>query len=145
VSGGEPSDAAKSGEGEDKKEKIAATSAALKAEITERQARPRARPIAAPVLYVDCAPVKVAHPEIAQAVDLLEWIAPIEEACCVAYDVPDWRLTDRYTARAILASAIREAIETCPQALIVDSRSAIAEVALEVLAPYASLIVRGVR
>lgn len=129
--------------------KIVEASKALKAELDAHVPQRAARKVPAikPVLFVDCLPQKGAT-----ATPLEEWLAPIAEAAAAAYvdpktgaqGVADWRLIS-YTSAAVLAVAIREALDTCPEALAIDSHQRGAEVALEELVPHAALVVRGIR
>lgn len=129
--------------------KIVEASKALQSELDTHvpQRAARKKPAAPPLLFIDCVPeVGVV------AVPLETWLEPIAELAAAAYvdektgkvGVADWRLIS-YTAKGVLAVAIREALDTCPSALRIDTRQSGAEVALEVLVPHAGLVVRGVR
>lgn len=128
------------------KKRIAEASAPLAAKLAEHQATTRAtrkKPPEPPVLFIDCAPTKGAT-----AVELADWLDPIEEAAVAAFvdekgrtGYEDFRMIS-YVGDGVLAVAIRAALDTCPGALIIRSDSRAAKVALEVLIPHASLVVQ---
>jgi RecB family exonuclease len=91
-------------------------------------------------LYVDCFPVKG---QAAGLVDFFEWIQPVAAAVAEANGVKDWRLI-QYTAKGLLANAIRELVkaEGLPAALTIPSYAAGSDVALEVLTPIAKRVIK---
>lgn len=97
-------------------------------------------PPIAPMLLIDTVVLKgVKDPVLFES-----WFAPIAELAAAAHEVQDYRLIS-YTAKGVLATAIRECLDTCPSALVINSQAPGADVALEVLIPHASMVLRGVR
>lgn len=101
----------------------------------------RKAPLVPPVLYVDCQPMK--H-DGKPPVLLEDWLGPIMDLAAEAYGVPDVRLID-YKSKGVLATAVQEAIESCPAALVIDSDQFGADVVLAALVPHSPLVVRGRR
>lgn len=91
-------------------------------------------------LYVDCFPVKGQREGL---VDYFEWIQPVAAAVAEANGVKDWRLI-QYTAKGLLANAIREMVkaEGLPVALTLQTYAAGADIALEVLTPLAKQVIK---
>jgi RecB family exonuclease len=91
-------------------------------------------------LYVDCFPVKG---QATGLVDFFEWIQPVAAAVAEGNGVKDWRLI-QYTAKGLLANAIRELVkaEGLPSAMTIPSYAAGADVALEVLTPIAKRVIK---
>ncbi len=90
-------------------------------------------------LYVDCFPTK-GEPEV---VDFFEWIGPICAAVAQSNAVQDYRLIN-YTAKGLLASAIREVVkaEGTPKAMTISSCAGGADIALEILTPIAKRVIK---
>ena len=93
-------------------------------------------------LYVDCIPLKGA--DRANYVTLDTWLAPIVQEVAEMNGVADWRLI-QYTSKPVLAVALRSKLETLPETMLISSYSAGADVALEVLAPLATELVRALK
>jgi CRISPR/Cas system-associated exonuclease Cas4 (RecB family) len=91
-------------------------------------------------LYVDCFPVKGQREGL---VDYFEWIQPVAAAVAEANGVKDWRLI-QYTAKGLLANAIREMVkaEGLPTAMTLQTYAAGADIVLEVLTPLAKRIIK---
>jgi hypothetical protein len=106
----------------------------------KRGAQVRPVPAVPPVLYIDCMPVKGSI----NVVSMEEWLGPIAELAALANEVQDVRLIS-YTSKGVLASAIRDCLDTTPAALLIDSRQFGADEVLAALIPHASLVVRGIR
>ncbi len=89
-------------------------------------------------LYVDCFPTKGDAP-----VDFYEWIGPIVAQVAQANAVGDWRQIN-YTAKALLANAIRETVkaEGTPSAMVISTYAGGADVALEILTPLAKRVIK---
>lgn len=117
---------------------------ALKKEIEENAPgrAPAKLPPKGLILYVDCVFAKGAPKGVVQ---LGDWLSPICDIVAATANVGDWRLVDRYKAPAVLAAAIRECLDQCPESLVVSSQDPRAGIALEVLEPYAAIVLRGVR
>lgn len=95
-------------------------------------------------LYVDTYPTKGAPSEL---IDYLEWYAPIAAGVASAASVDDWRLIN-YTAKGMLAQAMREVVKTegVPKgAMVIGLNAPGADVALEVLAPHAKRVIKPMR
>jgi hypothetical protein len=90
-------------------------------------------------IYIDCFPIKGADREYTLCED---WIRPIMDNIAEAHAVEDYRLI-QYTAKAQLALAVRKAMDTVPEVLVVSSYGAGADVVMEQLIPHAQLVVRG--
>jgi hypothetical protein len=103
------------------------------------------RPSTGLVLLVDCAPSKGM-----QAVLLADWLGPMAEyACSQVLDdngrpapVSDLRLVPYARGKGYLAAALRLALGTTPAVLVIDSNQYGADVVMELLTPWAALIVR---
>lgn len=93
------------------------------------------------ILYVDCFPTK-GEPEVT---DFFEWIGPICQAVAQSNSVGDYRLIN-YTAKGLLASAIREVIkaEGTPKAMTISTYSGGADIALEILTPLAKRVIKKI-
>ncbi len=93
-------------------------------------------------LYVDTFPVKGEKETIT---DFFEWIGPICRAVAQASSVEDYRLIN-YTAKGLLASAIRSAIksEGLPKAMTISTYAGGADIALEILTPLAKRIIKKI-
>lgn len=99
-------------------------------------------------LYVDCLPSKGAL-----ATPLADWLAPLDAAARAAVvddngrpsPTHDLRLVPYGRGKGYLATAIRAAAQAgqVPEALAIDSLHHGADVALECLTPWATLVVRG--
>lgn len=89
-------------------------------------------------LYVDCFPTKGEAPT-----DFFEWIGPICRVVAEQNSVGDWRQIN-YTAKALLANAIRETVkaEGLPKAMTVSSYAGGADIALEILTPLAKRVIK---
>jgi hypothetical protein len=106
---------------------------------------PAVHPPAGLVLLVDCAPAKGT-----QATLLADWIGPVAEyACSQVLDdngrpapVSDLRLVPYARGKGYLAAALRLALGTTPAVLVIDSNQYGADVVMELLTPWAALIVR---
>lgn len=92
------------------------------------------------VLYVDCGPCKGER-----VMDYLEWYGPL--AAIVAEDkkVADWRQIS-YTAKGDLAVVMRQVIASggLPPAMAISANGPGADVALELLIPYAAQVIRRI-
>lgn len=108
--------------------------------LHEKRPQDRKVPAKAPMLFIDALVVK----GVPGLTPFEEWFGPIAELAAVAHEVSDVRLIS-YTAKGILATAVRECLDTCPPALLIDSRQFGADEALAALIPHASLVVRGIR
>jgi hypothetical protein len=106
---------------------------------------PAVHPPAGLVLLVDCAPAKGT-----QATLMADWLAPaLQYACSQVLDdngrpapVSDLRLVPYARGKGYLAAALRLALGTTPAVLVVDSSQYGADVVMELLTPWAALIVR---
>lgn len=89
-------------------------------------------------LFVDCFPTKGEAPT-----DFFEWIGPICRVVAEQNQVGDWRQIN-YTAKGLLANAIRETIkgEGLPKAMVVSSYAGGADIALEILTPLAKRVIK---
>ena len=90
-------------------------------------------------LYVDCFPTKGDR----EVQDFFEWIGPICAKVAQQNSVNDWRMIN-YTAKGLLASAIRETISThgAPKSLTISTFSGGADIALEVLTSIAKRVIK---
>ena len=95
------------------------------------------------VIFIDCAPLKSA-PTMQPAL-FEDWIRPIAEAAAQAGNVPDWGMIP-YTFNSVLAVIMAEWIKAqgLPPAIVIPSGARGANVAIEVLTPYARMIVRRI-
>jgi hypothetical protein len=123
----------------------------LQAMLAEKRPADRKKPLVAPILLVDVALQKclmtALDPAYAEATPVLlaDWVRPIEELTALSEEVEDWRLIKyAQVAAASLANAIRATLDTCPEILIIDSSHPAADTVLEVLTPYAALVLRKV-
>lgn len=90
-------------------------------------------------LFVDCYPIK-GLPE--GTIDYLDWYAPI--AAGIKEDLKtDWRMID-YKSKGVLAEAMRLVVgnTALPHAMTISMSAPGADVAMEVLSPFARTIVR---
>lgn len=110
-----------------------------------------ARTTKGPRIYVDCIPTKGADKALAVAYE--EWLAPLaakaaQSACNAKTGQPqpvqDWRLAEYGSGEGLLAVAIREALPTLPEVVVVTGISKARGVFLEQVVPGASLVVKGV-
>lgn len=94
-----------------------------------------------PTLYIDCYPVKGAHPE--GIIDFFEWIQPIAHSVAESNGVKDYRLI-QYNSKGLLATHIRELVraEGMPKAMTIPTYAAGADVAMEILIPLAKRVIR---
>lgn len=92
-------------------------------------------------LYIDCTPIKGA--DRAEVVLLEDWLAPIAQAVAEHAGKPDYRLI-QYTSKGDLAIAMREArkLPDMPRVLQISSLIPGADVAIEVLTPWATQVIR---
>lgn len=92
-------------------------------------------------IWIDCMPVKGgAHvPTMAEEV-----LAPCCAQAAEEAGVPDYRFIS-YNSKPTLATVIRAHLSEMPKSLVVSSTIPGADVLLEVLTPFARLVVRGLR
>jgi len=113
-------------------------------ETSEESTPPPApsKPWPKPVVFVDCYPVKGSPP----ATLAESFMAVVTAECAVENKVYDYRAIP-YEAKAKLAAALRKYIDVngLPEVISVSSFSTTYDVFMEVVTPYASLIVKSVR
>lgn len=73
-----------------------------------------------------------------------DWIAPIMQAVAEEHGVADYRLI-QYTAKAALATKIRQSLDTVPEVLVIDGYASGSSEALEVLVPHATLVIKSLK
>jgi len=90
-------------------------------------------------LYVDCFPTKGDR----EVTDFFEWIGPICAQVAQQNSVGDWRQIN-YTAKGLLANAIRETIREhgTPKAMTLSTYAGGADIALEILTPIAKRVIK---
>lgn len=93
-------------------------------------------------LYVDCLPTKGSHKGAYTIFE--DWISTIADSVAQAHGQPDYRMIS-YTSKAALSLAIKDRIQDVPEVLLISSYAAGADVALEVLIPHATSIVKAMR
>lgn len=112
---------------------------------TNAAATPQATPAVAPLeIYVDCTPQKPTPSGITMFED---WMRPYaiaaNERSQHMFKVPDWRVVEFGKGKGLLAAAVLQDLVVPAGPFYVDTRLSGADVALEVLIPYAARVVRG--
>jgi hypothetical protein len=105
---------------------------------------PTAMPCKLEEVYIDCLPSKL--PPGLEVISIEEIMGPVALAAATLTDppTPDVRFI-KYEAKAHVAAALRLALDTVPPLVSASSGSSWLDVFMEVCAPYARRIVRGVR